>query len=102
MVENVNVTYIPQRNDHAVSYSFDGEAITATVDNQTDTIDLSSVPDGEAATITSTLIPCPVLSARREDGVLNVTLLRTIGPRPTDEAELATWHSLWTDIEETV
>src|SRR5690625_3247429 len=98
----MHIRYVPQRNDHTITYACDGEAIIATVNGQTDTIDLSATPEGEGAAITSTLTPCPVLEARREDGVLHVTLLRAVGPRPTNEDELAAWHSLWIDVEETV
>ena len=96
----MRITYVPQRTDAAVVYTFDGECITATVDGITDTFDFSSLPDGEAAGIISTLDPCPVLSARRVNGELHVTLLRTIGPRPSDPAELEAWRRLWTDVEE--
>ena len=96
------VTYVPQRTDRSVRYSISDEVVTATIGGVSDTFDFSELPDGEAAGIISTLDPCPVLSARRVDGELHVTLLRTIGPRPTDPDELEAWKSLWTDVEEVV
>lgn len=96
----MRVTYSPQRSDRSVSYIFDGEVITATLNGVTDRFDFSALPDGEAASIESVLDPCPVLSARRVDGELHVTLLRTIGPRPSDPAQLEAWKRLWTDVEE--
>jgi len=96
----MRVTYSPQRSDRTVSYAFDGETITATLDGVSDVFDFTSLPDGEAAGIISTIDPCPVLSARRVDGELHVTLLRAIGPRPSDPAEIDAWRRLWTDVEE--
>src|SRR5690606_33370261 len=95
-------TYVPQRTDHNVAYTFNVECITATVDGITDTFDFSSLPDGEAADIISVLNPCPVLFARRVNGELRVTLLRGIGPRPSDPHELESWKRLWTDDLEVV
>jgi len=94
------IRYSPQRSDRQLSYQFDGETITATLDGETDVFDFSSLPDGEAASIESVLDPCPVLAARRVNGELHVTLLRTIGPRPSDPVELEAWRRLWTDVEE--
>ena len=96
----MRITYSPQRSDRSITYTFDGDRITATLDGVSDVFDFTSLPDGEAAGIISTLDPCPVLSARRVNGELNVTLLRTIGPRPSDPTELEAWRRLWTDVEE--
>ncbi|MGE5552817.1 MAG: hypothetical protein ACM3XZ_02700 [Betaproteobacteria bacterium] len=80
------IHYSPQRSDRTIAYSFSpGDRIAATLDGQTDTFDFSALPDGEAAEIVSTLDPCPVLSARRVNGRLEVTLLRFHGPNPTAE-----------------
>jgi len=96
----MRVTYSPQRSDRSISYAFDGDCITATVDGVSDVFDFTSLPDGEAAGIISILDPCPVLSARRVGGELYVTLLRAIGPRPADPEGLEAWRRLWTDVEE--
>lgn len=93
----MRVKYVPQRRDEEIAYIFDGERITATVDGQTDTFDFSGFPDGEAVEIISLLDPCPVLSAHRMNGEMHVTLLRVIGPRPSDPEELEAWKRLWTD-----
>ena len=98
----MRITYSPQRSDRSITYTFDGDRITATLDGVTDTFDFSDLPDGEAASIQSVLDPCPVLAARRVDGELHVTLLRAIGPRPADPEELEAWRRLWTDVEEVV
>src|SRR5690606_18844279 len=98
----MRIIYAPQRADHAISYTFDGERITATVDGVTDVFDFANLPDGEAGEITSTLNPCPVLAARRVDGELHVTLLRAIPARPSVPEELEAWKRLWTDDLEVV
>src|SRR5690606_16612181 len=107
----MRVTYVPQRTDHNVVYTFNVERITATVDGITDTFDFSSLPAGEAAEILSVLALCPVLAARRVDGELHVTLLRAIPARPQPQdyetpedyqAALDAWRRLWTDDLEVV
>jgi len=96
------VTYVPQRTDVDISYTIDGERITATANGVSDTFDFSHLPDGESAEIISVLDPCPVLSAKRVDGELYVTLLRAIPARPSDPEELEAWRRLWTDDLEVV
>jgi len=96
------VTYVPQRTDVDISYTIDGERITAAVDGVTDVFDFASLPDGEAAEIVSVLNPCPVLAAKRVDGELHITLLRAIPARPSDPQELEVWRRLWTDDLEVV
>jgi len=98
----MRISYMPQRTDADVVYTFDGECITATVDGITDTFDFSFLPDGEAAEIISTLDPCPVLSAKRVNGELQVALLRAIPARPSVPEELEAWKRLWTDDLEVV
>lgn len=98
----MRITYAPQRIDHAISYTFDGECITVTMDGQSDVFDFSGLPDGEAAEIISTLDPCPVLSAKRVNDELQVALLRAIPARPSVPEELEAWKRLWTDDLEVV
>lgn len=98
----MRVTYISQRTEHTIEYTFNGEAITATVAGVSDSFDFAALPDGEAAEIMSTLDPCPVLSAKRADGELHVTLLRAIPARPSDPEELEEWKRLWVDGLEVV
>jgi len=98
----MHVKYLPQRTDTTVTYTFDGDRITATLDGVSDVFDFSALPDGEAAEIISTLDPCPVLSAKRVNGELQVALLRAIPARPSDPEELEAWRRLWTDDLEVV
>lgn len=101
-MEVMRVTYVPQRTDHTITYAFDGERITATVNGVVDAFDFTNLPDGEGTEIISTLNPCPVLAAKRVDGELHVTLLRAIPARPSDPEELEAWRRLWTDDLEVV
>lgn len=73
------IHYSPQRSDRKLGYEFAGETIIATLDGQVDTFDFSDMPNGEAEEITSTLPICPIVSAKRVDGELEVTLLRFHG-----------------------
>ena len=98
----MRITYSPQRSDRSITYTFDGDRITATLDGVSDVFDFTSLPDGEAAEIISTLDPCPVLSAKRVNGELQVALLRTIPARPSVPEELEAWKRLWTDDLEVV
>lgn len=80
----MKILYSPQRSDVPLSYSFDGETITASQAGQSDSFDLSGLPDGREAIIESTLAPCPLLSARRESGELIVTLRSHHGAGATE------------------
>ncbi len=73
------IYYSPQRSDSKLGYEFDGEVITATLDGQVDTFDFSDMPNGKAEEIASTLPICPVVSAKRTNGELEVTLLKFHG-----------------------
>src|SRR5690606_1930217 len=102
VVVTMRITYVPQRLDVPITCTIDGERSAATVDGITDSFAFSSLPAGEAADIRSVLNPCPVLSVRRVNGELRVTLLRAIGPRPSDPQELEAWKRLWSDDLEVV
>jgi len=76
------IRYSPQRSDRSLTYEFEGETITATLDGQSDVFDFSGLPDGEldVSALETTLDICPVLAARRVNGQLEVTLLKFHGP----------------------
>jgi hypothetical protein len=111
--DNMRMKYSPRRADGQLTYEFDGEVITATLNEQTDTFDFSTLPDGEAQVeLIETVLPeNPIRSAKRVDGELYVELLRYVParPQPSDyetaaeyEAALEAWKRLWTDVEEVV
>lgn len=97
----MKIIYSPQRNDEILQYGFNGEEIhvihmkpTGEVDevgNPTydligeETFDFSQMPDGIMEEIETTLPINPIVSARRENGVLHVVLLNFIGDNATEE-----------------
>lgn len=82
------VNFSPQRNDNKLEYIFKGETITATLNGQTDTFDLSELNEGDEVArneetgqleIETTLPMLPILDARRENGQVVVTVLKYHG-----------------------
>lgn len=75
----MEIEYIQQLGvgDLVFNYQFNGEMITVTIDDQTDIFDFTSFLDGEVNyyEIETTLPFNPVVSAKRENSVLTVTLL---------------------------
>src|SRR5690606_40313482 len=90
-VEVMRVLFSPQRSDDQIEYSFSGETITATIDEQSDTFDFSQMPDGEMVEVETTLPVNPIISARRTNGVLEVVLLNFIGPDATENEKYPDW-----------
>jgi hypothetical protein len=75
-----------------VKYSFDGEVITATIDNVSDIFDFSGfTEDGEAEGIETTLPINPIGPVKRENGVLMVELANFIDKNATDEEKFPKW-----------
>lgn len=85
----MRVEYSPVRSDRALSYDFpEPDVIVATLDGVTDRFDFSGLPDGEldVSALETTLDICPIISARRMNGQLEVTLLKFHGPNaPVEE-----------------
>ena len=82
----------PVRSDQKLTYQFSGETITAALDKQTEPYDLSFIEEGqkirpveydeagnETINIPSALPIHPIISAKRENGVLYVELVNFIG-----------------------
>ena len=97
----------PCRSNKTITYQFAGETITATLDNQTETYDLSFVVEGEkirpieydedgneTINIPSTLPIHPIISAKREGGVLYVELINTIGRNASQEEKFPEWEEV--------
>lgn len=94
----------PCRSNKTITYQFAGETITATLDNQTETYDLSFIEegqkirplayddDGKQTIHISTNFPFhPIISAKRENGVLCVELINTIGENASQEERFPEW-----------
>ena len=82
------ILYSPQRSDEVISYQFQGEKITATIGDVTDTFDFSSLNEGDEVArneetgeleIETCLPILPILDARRENGQIIVTVLKYHG-----------------------
>jgi len=98
------VLYSPQVSDSQIEYSFSGEVITVKLDGITDTFDFSEFGEGtlqlysneppfEPLFITS-LPLMPILSAKRENGVLFVELLKFIDDSATEEDRFPNWQEV--------
>ena len=74
----IKVYFGPQRSDRQIEYSFCGEAVTAKIGDTEDIFDFTSLPDGELnmeEPIETILPVCPVISAKRINGILHLELL---------------------------
>ena len=84
----------PQVRDFdKIWYEIEKDKITATINDVTDTFDFTDMPDGELQVydddannlIETALSEVPILSARKENGVLTVEILFSIELREQDE-----------------
>ena len=95
----IKVYFSPQRADNQIEYSFCGEMVTARIDEIEDTFDFSNLPDGELDrredTQIKTILPvCPIISAKRMDGLLYLELLNWIGKDAPYESRFPEWVEL--------
>ena len=92
----MRILFSPQRSDKRIDYSFNGEKITATLNGVTDTFDFSMFPNGQAVTeeIDTSLPVNPILSAKREGGVLSIVLLNYIGLDATEVERFPEWQEV--------
>lgn len=84
----------PQVRDfNKIWYEIEHQKITATINDITDTFDFTDMPDGELqiydnegnSLIETALNEIPILSARKEDGVLTVEILFSIDAYEQEE-----------------
>ncbi len=95
----IKVYFSPQRADNQIEYSFCGEMVTARIGTVKDTFDFSGLPDGELDrhedTQIKTILPvCPVISAKRVDGILHLELLNWIDSDAPYESRFPAWVEL--------
>ena len=95
----IKVYFSPQRADNQIEYSFYGETVTARIGTVKDTFDFSGLPDGELDrhedTQIKTILPvCPVISAKRVDGILHLELLNWIESNAPYESRFPEWCEL--------
>lgn len=80
---------IGQLSQNRVTYSADGDKLTATLNGtETDTFDFSGFSDGQADDIETTLSSNPIAWAKKESGVLTVGVYNWLPDDATQE-ELA-------------
>ncbi len=89
-----------------IEYSFHGETLTASLRGETDVFDLSVLPDGELdrggggdeggdeKQIETVLPVCPIVSAKRVEGVLHLELLNWIESDAPYESRFPDWVEL--------
>jgi hypothetical protein len=93
----IKVFFSPQRADNQIEYSFCGETVTARIGEAENTFDFSALPDGELnieESIETTLPVCPIISAKRVDGILHLELLNWIEPDAPYESRFPEWCEL--------
>lgn len=103
----MNVYLSPIRSDQKIQYQFSGESITAALDNQTETYDLSFIEegqkirpieyddDGKQTIHIPTNFPFhPIISAKREGGVLHVKLINFIDKNASNEEKFPEWKGV--------
>ena len=87
----MKIKFSPQRNDEKIIYTFQSDTITATYQEQTEAFDFSNIPNGKLEEVETNLAINPLLSAKKEDGILYVELLNFIGEDATEEERFPTW-----------
>jgi hypothetical protein len=94
----MQVLYSPQFNDvDSISYEFVGEKIICTLNGEVDEFDFTGLPEGILGAgyrenpIETTLAMNPISGAKRENGILYVTLLNFIGKDATQEERFPEW-----------
>ena len=93
----MKIKYSPQVNDqHEVSYSFNDDVITVTVNNETDTFDFSSMPNDSVVTNIESSLPIIVilLVSKDESGELWVTLFKPISSNATEAERFPDWETV--------
>ena len=112
----MKILMTPQiREEDKIWYEIEKDVIKATINSVTDTFDFTDLPDGELQIydgefnnlIETSLDEVPILSARKENGVLAVKILFSIDSNEQDERllfpepmELEEFNDLMDEIAE--
>lgn len=78
-------------DNEKIHYSFDKDVVIARYKGEKDTFNFSSMPNGVAEDITTTLSLNPIISAKRENGELWVELFNLIGLDATEGDKFPNW-----------
>jgi hypothetical protein len=82
----------PQVNDKAkIVYTFSSEVVTAIIDGDSDVFDFTSMGDGNAVDIQTSLPYNPIINAERTNGILSVELLNFISSDATEIEKFPEW-----------
>lgn len=81
------------RDNNKIWYEIENQKVTATINDVTDTFDFTDIPNGKLQIydgefnnlIETSLDEVPILSARKENGVLTVEILFSIDSNEKDE-----------------
>lgn len=90
----MKILYSPQQNNEKISYSFNGEIITASYKNVTDTFDFTGLTDGISVGVETTLEINPIINAERINGILQVELINFIGADATEDEKYPIWQEV--------
>ena len=92
----MKIKYSPQFNERdQLTYYFDDELISVTLNDQTETFDFTNMPNGRAEKIESEEFAfCPIISAERKEGTLYLELLNFIGLDATEEEKFPEWQEV--------
>lgn len=90
----------PQEDSERIYYKFEGNKVSATIENITDVFDFTDLPDGELELydmetgeelIKTTLPVNPIISAEKKEGILYLELLNWISEDASDEENFPVW-----------
>lgn len=92
----MKILLTPQVNESKkILYIFQGETVIVMYDGESDRFDFSSfTDDGEVTEIATTLPMTPIISAKRENGILSMVLLNYISEDATDEEKFPVWKEV--------
>jgi len=97
------INQVPINDDETIKYEFEDDIIHVTMvfeeDKYTDSFDFTDLPNGQLELeddkgndLIETALPInPLLSAKKEEGVLSVELLNWIGSNATEEERFPEW-----------
>lgn len=83
--------FFPGQN---IDYQFNGEEIIVKIDGISDNFDFTDVPNGTLEGVKTILPLNPIVSAKREGGVLSVELLNFIDDNATDDEKFPEWREI--------
>ena len=87
----MQIKYIPQRFDSIITYDFNGESITVTLNGVSDIFNFADISDGSLESVETILTVNPIISASRINGELKIELLYYCGGNATHEELYPTW-----------